>query len=495
MADSSWTSEVMQQLSPRVSEMGTNVLNSRVEPLVQGAMAALHLGKKAFKFTRINLGQVEPKITNIRVHGAIKDLERIIVDFDLVYDGNADIQVSILGTSSGVRDVKIAGRSRVVLAPTMNQLPLIGGFQFFFLTKPEIDFDLDGVAKIANFPAIKKKVKEDLLTDLNEQAVYPNRITIPLSWTANAQMVWQPQMSGILGVKLKSVSGLPRRGGARRLIGQDKPDVYGEVSVGAKHWSTTVIKNSQAATWNQWFEYPLEVVDGHLIEVNMFDDDTGSSDEFLGYAAIDVHSAMQQPHFLTNQTRNTIKKGSLPSNQPLERSASATLEMVPGRKTKYEKISGKLDVDIAWMPLVPTPGFSTGKIFPSSTDAVVNVFLYSANNLVKYTDKSAPASGHLPSPQATIRVANYTKQSDQAKNTQQATFNHGEIFMLQSNWNTQTLIIQVDDTEKGKSFGKVEIPLTELQGKDKTQELIALNPSEPSVTLTLSANIRFPYTK
>jgi len=155
-ADAQWAGDVLQQLSPRVSEMCTRVLNSRVEPIAQGALAALNLGAKAFKFTRINMGQVKPKITNIRTHGAISDMQRIVLDFDLVYDGNADIQVSILGTASGLRNVKISGRARMVLAPTMNQLPLVGGIQMFFLTKPEIDFDFDGLAKLADLPVIKK---------------------------------------------------------------------------------------------------------------------------------------------------------------------------------------------------------------------------------------------------------------------------------------------------------------------------------------------------
>ena len=30
-------------------------------------------------------------------------MQRIVLDFDLVYDGNADIQVSILGTASGLK--------------------------------------------------------------------------------------------------------------------------------------------------------------------------------------------------------------------------------------------------------------------------------------------------------------------------------------------------------------------------------------------------------
>merc|ERR1719244_30294 len=293
--DNAWMAAVLAQLSPKVSEMGTVLLNTRVEPLVEGALAALHLGKKAFKFTRINLGQVKPKISNIRTHAAVANLNRITMDFDLVYLGDGDIQVSILGVSSGIRNAKIAGRARVVLSPTMSELPLVGGVQFFFLTKPELDFEFDGLAKIADLPIIKKKIKEDLLKDLSKQAVYPNRVTIPLSWTADPQMIWQPQLSGILGVKLKSVKGLPRRGGVRRLVGQDKPDVYAMLGVGAQEWRSRVVKNSVQAVWEEWYEFPLELIDGHVLEVNLYDKDSSSSDEFLGYAAIDVKNFMQQP--------------------------------------------------------------------------------------------------------------------------------------------------------------------------------------------------------
>ena len=43
-----------------------------------------------------------------------------------------------------------------------------------------------------------------------------------------------------------------RRGGVRRMFGQDKPDVYGILGVGAKEFTTPVVKNSVQATWNQW---------------------------------------------------------------------------------------------------------------------------------------------------------------------------------------------------------------------------------------------------
>jgi hypothetical protein len=55
-----------------------------------------------------------------------------------------------------------------------------------------------GVAKVADLPLIKEKIKEELLKDLKEQAVYPGRITVPLSFTADPMLIWQPQVTGTL---------------------------------------------------------------------------------------------------------------------------------------------------------------------------------------------------------------------------------------------------------------------------------------------------------
>ena len=52
--------------SVRVSELGAEVLNSKVAPVAEKALAALKLGKKAFKFTKIQLGSVKPELYNLR---------------------------------------------------------------------------------------------------------------------------------------------------------------------------------------------------------------------------------------------------------------------------------------------------------------------------------------------------------------------------------------------------------------------------------------------
>ena len=59
--------EIQTNIYPlRFAEMGSDILNSKVAPLAEKALAALNLGKRAFKFTKIQLGSVKPKFSNIR---------------------------------------------------------------------------------------------------------------------------------------------------------------------------------------------------------------------------------------------------------------------------------------------------------------------------------------------------------------------------------------------------------------------------------------------
>ena len=89
------------------------------------------------------------------------------------------------------RNVKFSGKMRVVMNPTMSQLPFIGGVQIMFLNPPEIDFDFEGAARLASkLPIVKTKIKSELLEDMGKEIIFPNRLTLPLSWTADPELVW-----------------------------------------------------------------------------------------------------------------------------------------------------------------------------------------------------------------------------------------------------------------------------------------------------------------
>ena len=54
--------------------MGSSLLNSKVAPVVDRALAAIKLGTKAFKFTKIQLGNAKPQLNNIRWNFILRGL-------------------------------------------------------------------------------------------------------------------------------------------------------------------------------------------------------------------------------------------------------------------------------------------------------------------------------------------------------------------------------------------------------------------------------------
>ena len=88
-----------------MGEMMTDTLNNEVEPAVDSALSDSDGEREhKFNFTKVEFGEKKPDLTNIKVHNA-KDgvAKKIIMDFDLEYLGDSNIEVSLLGIRSGVR--------------------------------------------------------------------------------------------------------------------------------------------------------------------------------------------------------------------------------------------------------------------------------------------------------------------------------------------------------------------------------------------------------
>lgn len=170
----------------RFSEFAAEVLNEQIEPLIKKVLKTSHLPVK-FRFVKTDFGTVPPQITNLRTHKTPEGQEAksVIVDFDFEYLGDCNLEVSILGIHSGVRwvwhpierevrpsvswplfwrrDFQMSGRGRVVLKPTTKSLPLVGGLQLCFLEPPAINFDLEGIADLCDWPILRRKVSPPLL--------------------------------------------------------------------------------------------------------------------------------------------------------------------------------------------------------------------------------------------------------------------------------------------------------------------------------------------
>ena len=58
--------------------------------------------------------------------------------------------------------------------------PLVSAVVAYFIAPPTIDFDLTGLANVADNPLISKTVRSTVVNALSTQLVNPHRIVVPL---------------------------------------------------------------------------------------------------------------------------------------------------------------------------------------------------------------------------------------------------------------------------------------------------------------------------
>lgn len=140
----------MHQVWPNVGHYTRKIISESVEPAVKTALESYSLG--GFKFEKVVLGRVPPRITGIKVYEKNIGRDEIIMDLDLVFASDCDIKFSVKKIMAKISDFSMRGLLRVVFKPLISDIPLIGGVQVYFLTPPEIDFDLGGVANALDAP-------------------------------------------------------------------------------------------------------------------------------------------------------------------------------------------------------------------------------------------------------------------------------------------------------------------------------------------------------
>jgi len=281
-------------------------------------------------------------------------------------------------------------------------------------------------------------------------------------------------------------------------VGQHKPDPYGLVTVGGQERATSVAKNTQQHTWNVWHSFLMEEVEGHLLDVDIMDKDKASRDEFLGRAKFNLDSHLPTKH--SNSSTKLV-------------SVSLPLQPVAGKRTKYPKLSGQVELELVWRPLLATPPTSSVKRTSSSSSsipcAVLTLFLYSANNLNWYSNpEAAVPAGHQPIPRASLVLGSPTpagsssfqpdgevQTTKSVRQTRQVELNEGFTFLLGEYWDSKSIRITVEDSNQGgKAFGSWQIGMRELVEQDLervSRPLLGLRSSHPEQTFTLSAQLRF----
>ena len=101
--------------------------------------------------------------------------------------------------------------------------------------------------------------------------VLPNKFTMALTDAITTKDLKCPDSAGVLRVQLIKAEGLEKKDVG--FVGMGKSDPYATLQVGAKKFKTEVIKNTVNPEWFYTADFPIEVVKGQQLTVEVFDHD------------------------------------------------------------------------------------------------------------------------------------------------------------------------------------------------------------------------------
>ncbi|EDV93593.1 GH18195 [Drosophila grimshawi] len=453
-----WLNKILKQVWPNANHFARTIVKEVVEPNV--ALALSQYKMNGFRFDRIILGTIPPRIGGVKIYDKNVDRNEIIMDLDLFYASDCDINFYLGGMKGGIKDFQIHGWVRVVMKPLIRSMPLVGGLQIFFLNNPNIDFNLVGVIDFMDMPGLSDLLRRIIVEQIGNVMVLPNKLPISLSDEISAVSLKMPEPEGLLRIHVVEAKNLMKKDIS--VLGKGKSDPYAIINVGSQEFRTQIIDNNVNPKWDYWCEAPVFIEMGQWVDMQLKDSDDSKKDESLGRASIDIASV--------------IKKGVLDTWLTLE-----------------DAKHGDLHVRLQWYKLTADPNdlqqiLLETKLLRVSTmsSAVLSVFIDSAKHL-----KQARANSK-PDPYLVCSVNKQKKQTAMIFRDDSPVWEQGFTFLV-SNPENECLNIKIYDQKTGNDIGQYTYTLSTLVKQfnmEIIQQPFQLQMSGPESKLYMSLSLR-----
>lgn len=453
-----WLNKILKQVWPNANFFAKNLIKESIEPNIQQALAGYKLN--GFKFDRMILGTIPPRIGGVKVYEKNVSRNEIIMDLDLFYAGDCDINFSLSGLRGGIKDFQIHGTVRVIMKPLISQMPLVGGLQIFFLNNPNIDFNLVGVVDLLDMPGLSDILRKIIVEQVAAIMVLPNKLPIILNDGVPALSLKMPEPEGVLRIHVVEAKDLMKKDIS--VLGKGKSDPYAIVSVGAQQFRTQTIDNTVNPKWDYWCEAFIHAESGQQLQIVLNDKDAGGDDELLGRATVEISSVTKNGEIDTWLTLEQAKHG-----------------LVHLRLTWFRLSADKNDLKAALeeTQLLRVTSMST---------ALLTVFIDSAKNLPQARQQSQP------DPYLVLSVGKKTEQTSVQMRTDAPVWEQGFTFLV-GNPDNDTLQLKVIDQKTGNTLGTLIYILSGLMEK-KNLELMSqpfqLQKSGPETKIVMSLSLR-----
>ncbi|XP_077085219.1 extended synaptotagmin-2 isoform X3 [Siphateles boraxobius] len=452
-----WLNKTVKQMWPYVCQFVEKLFKGTIEPAIKEASAHL----STFSFTKIDLGDKPLRINGVKVYSENVDKRQIILDLQISYVGNTEIDVDIKRyyCRAGIKSIQLHGVLRVILEPLLGNMPLVGALSLFFLKKPLLDINWTGLTNILDIPGLNGFSDHMIQDIISTYMVLPNRITVPLIGEVELAQLRFPMPKGVLRIHFIEAQNLEVKDTYLGGLIKGKSDPYGMLLVSNQLFRSKTIKECLHPKWNEVYEALVHEHSGQHLEIELFDEDP-DKDDFLGSLMIDL------------------------SELHKEQKVDEWFDL-------EEVTTGKLHLRLEWLSLYPSAEkldqvLKCIRVNSNLSSALLVVYLDSASNLPSGKKMSID-----PNPFVKLTVGQKMYTSKVRYKTSEPLWEEAFSFLI-NNPHTQELEIEVRDSKHKCSLGSVRVALGSLlKETDMTlNQQFPLQNSGPNSILKLKMALR-----
>ncbi|XP_052418358.1 extended synaptotagmin-2 isoform X4 [Carassius gibelio] len=452
-----WLNKTVKQMWPYLCQFVEKLFKETIEPAIKEANAHL----STFSFTKIDLGDKPLRINGVKVYSENVDKRQIIMDLQISYVGNTEIDVDVkrFYCRAGIKSIQIHGVLRVILEPLLGNMPLVGALSLFFLKKPLLDINWTGLTNILDIPGLNGFSEHMIQDIISTYMVLPNRITVPLIGEVELAQLRFPMPKGVLRIHFLEAQNLEVKDTYLGGLIKGKSDPYGMLLVSNQLFRSKTIKECLHPKWNEVYEALVYEHSGQHLEIELFDEDP-DKDDFLGSLMIDL------------------------SELHKEQKVDEWFDL-------EEVTTGKLHLRLEWLSLYPSAEkldqvLRSIRANENLSSALLVVYLDSASNL-PYGKKMSID----PNPFVKLTVGQKMYTSKVRYKTSEPLWEEAFHFLI-NNPRTQELEIEVRDSKHKCSLGSVGVAVASLlKEADMTlNQQFPLQNSGPNSTLKLKMALR-----
>ncbi|XP_042328057.1 extended synaptotagmin-2 isoform X2 [Sceloporus undulatus] len=491
-----WLNKTVKHMWPFICQFIEKLFRETIEPAVRGANSHL----STFSFTKIDVGHQPLRINGVKVYTENVDKRQIILDLQISFVGNCEIDLEIKRyfCRAGVKSIQIHGTMRVILEPLLGDMPLIGALSLFFLRKPLLEINWTGLTNLLDIPGLNGLSDTIILDIISNYLVLPNRITVPLVSEVQIAQLRFPIPKGVLRIHFIEAQDLEGKDTYLKGIVKGKSDPYGIVRVGNQIFQSKVIKENLNPKWNEVYEALVYEHPGQELEIELFDEDP-DKDDFLGSLMIDLTEVEKERYLDEWFTLDEVSKGRLHLKlewltlMPNAENLDQVLKIIRADKDQAnDGLSSALLIlylDSARnLPSIYEGNFGCGYLKERRASGLV--FCENTTSLYRALFSGKKINSN-PNPLVLFTVGHKAQESKIRYKTNEPVWEENFTFFVH-NPRRQELEVEVKDEQHQCSLGNFKLPLSQLlASEDLTMhQRFHLSNSGPNSTVNMKIALR-----